>query len=250
MVGSGSHPQPPLCIVDQRDSSRRLSAARHTILLVEESALHGVARIDASTVELIGIDAQHAARRDQPKRSVGATGETRDARQNPEAIHRYRTLRPDVTLLDLQMPDGNGIDALVAIRAENSTARVIVLTTYAGDARAQRALKAGAQGYILKGMIRKELLDCIRAVHAGHKRIHVEVAAQLAAHLGDDALSERELQVLGHIAGGNSNRQVARLLSISEETVKGHVKAILAKLSATDRTHAVMRAVARGFLQI
>jgi DNA-binding NarL/FixJ family response regulator len=173
-----------------------------------------------------------------------------EASSGREAIHQYRALRPDVTLLDLQMPDGNGIDVIVAIRAENSCARIIVLTTYAGDARAQRALKAGAQGYILKGMIRKDLFECIRAVHAGQKRIHAEVATQLAAHLCDDALSERELQVLANIARGNSNRQVAHLLSIAEETVKGHVKAILAKLGATDRTHAVMLAISRGFIQI
>jgi DNA-binding NarL/FixJ family response regulator len=173
-----------------------------------------------------------------------------EASSGREAIHQYRALRPDVTLLDLQMPDGNGIDVIVAIRAENSSARIIVFTTYAGDARAQRALKAGAQGYILKGMIRKDLFECIRAVHAGHKRIHAEVATQLATHLGDDTLSERELQVLATIAGGNSNRQVAHLLSIAEETVKGHVKAILAKLGATDRTHAVMLAISRGFIHI
>jgi DNA-binding NarL/FixJ family response regulator len=173
-----------------------------------------------------------------------------EASSGREAIHQYRALRPDVTLLDLQMPDGNGIDVIVAIRAENSSARIIVFTTYAGDARAQRALKAGAQGYILKGMIRKDLFECIRAVHAGHKRIHAEVATQLATHLGDDTLSERELQVLANIAGGNSNRQIAHLLSIAEETVKGHVKAILAKLGATDRTHAVMLAISRGFIHI
>jgi DNA-binding NarL/FixJ family response regulator len=173
-----------------------------------------------------------------------------EATSGREAIHQYRALRPDVTLLDLQMPEGNGIDVIAAIRAEDSSARIIVLTTYAGDARAQRALKAGAQGYILKGMIRKDLFECIRAVHVGQKRIHAEVAAQLATHLGDDALSERELQVLAHIAGGNSNRQVAQLLSIAEETVKGHVKTILAKLGATDRTHAVMLAISRGFFHI
>jgi DNA-binding NarL/FixJ family response regulator len=173
-----------------------------------------------------------------------------EATTGREAIHLYRQSRPDVTLLDLQMPDGSGIDAIAAIHQENSSARIIVLTTYAGDARAQRALRAGAQGYILKAMIRKELFECIRAVHAGQKRIHTEVAAQLAAHVGGDALSEREIQVLMHVAGGNSNRKVAKLLSISEQTVKGHVKCILAKLGATDRTHAVTLAISRGFLQV
>jgi DNA-binding NarL/FixJ family response regulator len=173
-----------------------------------------------------------------------------EASSGRETIQQYSVLRPDITLLDLQMPDGGGIEAITKIRAESPAARIIILTTYAGDARARGALKAGAQGYLLKGMIRKELFDCIRAVHAGRRRIHVEVAHELATHCGEDSLSEREVQVLAHIATGNSNRNIADLLSITEETVKGHVRTIFAKLGASDRTHAVMIAISRGFLQI
>jgi DNA-binding NarL/FixJ family response regulator len=166
-----------------------------------------------------------------------------------EAVSQYHSLRPDVTLLDLQMPDGNGIDAIASIRAHHSSARIIVLTTYAGDVLAQRALKAGAQGYVLKGMIRKDLLDTIRAVHHGLKRVHSEVATQLANHMGDDVLSEREVEVLRLVAGGNSNKRIAGCLAISVETVKGHVKSVLGKLGATDRTHAVTLGLRRGILQ-
>jgi DNA-binding NarL/FixJ family response regulator len=173
-----------------------------------------------------------------------------EAASGKEVIERYRALRPDITLVDLQMPDGDGIEAIKAILKDNDSARIIVLTTYAGDARAKRALQAGARGYLLKGMIRKELFDCIRAVHAGQKRIHGEVATQIAAHLGSDALTTRELDVLARVATGNSNREIAQLLSISEETVKGHVKTILEKLNAADRTHAVLLAITRGFLQV
>jgi DNA-binding NarL/FixJ family response regulator len=150
-----------------------------------------------------------------------------EAASGAEAVERYRTLRPDVTLVDLQMPDGDGIEATKSILKENSSARIIVLTTYAGDARAQRALQAGARGYLLKGLIRKELFDCIRAVHAGHRRIHGDVATQIATHLGSDGLTPRELEVLALVATGNSNREIAQVLAISEETVKGHVKTIL-----------------------
>jgi DNA-binding NarL/FixJ family response regulator len=173
-----------------------------------------------------------------------------EASSGTEVVERYRALRPDITLVDLQMPGGDGIEAIKSILKENDSARIIVLTTYAGDARAQRALQAGARGYLLKGMIRKELFDCIRAVHAGQKRIHGEVATQIAAHLGSDALTRRELDVLALVATGNSNREVAQGLSISEETVKGHVKTILEKLGAADRTHAVLLAITRGFLQV
>jgi DNA-binding NarL/FixJ family response regulator len=173
-----------------------------------------------------------------------------EASTGREVVERYRALRPDITLMDLQMPDGDGIEAIKSIRRENDSARIIVLTTYAGDARAQRALQAGARGYLLKGMIRKELFDCIRAIHAGQKRIQGEVATQIAAHLGSDALTPRELDVLALVATGNSNREIAQELSISEETVKGHVKTILGKLGAADRTHAVLLAITRGFLQI
>lgn len=173
-----------------------------------------------------------------------------EAANGLEALAQYRALRPDVMLLDIQMPEMNGIEALIAIRAEFLAARIIVLTTYAGDVLAQRALTAGAQGYVLKGMIRKDLLETIRAVHLGMKRVHSDVAAQLANHMGEDDLSEREVQVLRLVAGGNSNKRVAGFLCISEETAKGHVKNILAKLNATDRTHAVTLALARGIITI
>jgi DNA-binding NarL/FixJ family response regulator len=181
------------------------------------------------------------------ERDLCVVGEAANGR---EALAQYRALRPNVMLLDLQMPEMNGIDALIAIRAEFVAARIIVLTTYAGDMLAQRALTAGAQGYILKGMIREDLLDTIRAVHLGMKRVHSEVAAQLANHVGEDALSEREVEVLRLVAGGNSNKRIAGILCISEETAKGHVKNILSKLNATDRTHAVTLSLVRGIIAL
>jgi DNA-binding NarL/FixJ family response regulator len=165
-----------------------------------------------------------------------------------QAVAQYHALRPDVMLLDIQMPEMNGIEVIEAIRARYLSARIIVLTTYAGDVLAQRALKAGAQGYVLKAMIRKGLLDTIRAVHTGLKRVHADVAAELANHLGDEVVSNREVEVLRLVAGGNSNKRIAASLSISEETAKGHVKRILAKLGATDRTHAVTLGLTRGVL--
>jgi len=174
-------------------------------------------------------------------------GEAADGR---EAVARHRALHPDVLLLDLQMPEMNGIQAIELIRAECRFARIIVLTTYGGDALAQSALRAGAQGYVLKGMLRKELLDCIRAVHAGSRRIHAEVAAALAKHVGDDDLSKREVQVLRLVGGGNSNKRIAERLFISEETIKGHVRKILEKLGAKDRTHAVTLALRRGIISL
>ena len=173
-----------------------------------------------------------------------------EASDGHEAVSQYRALCPDLMLLDLQMPGLNGIEVIAQIRAQYSTARIVVLTTYAGDVLAQRALTAGAQGYVLKGMIRKDLLDTIRAVHSGMKRINADVAAGLADHMGDDLLSDREVQVLRLVAFGNSNKRVAARLAISEETAKGHVKSILAKLSATDRTHAVTLALMRGIIQL
>jgi DNA-binding NarL/FixJ family response regulator len=177
------------------------------------------------------------------ERDMQIVGEAANGR---EAIAQYQELRPDVMLLDLQLPEMNGIEVIEAIRERYLSARIIVLTTYAGDVLAQRALKAGAQGYVLKGMIRKDLLDTIRAVYKGLKRIHSNVAAQLANHLGDDVVSDREVEVLRLVAAGNSNKRVAAFLSISEETAKGHVKSLLAKLGATDRTHAVTLGLMRG----
>jgi DNA-binding NarL/FixJ family response regulator len=170
------------------------------------------------------------------------------ASNGQEAIDKFRSHRPDVTLMDLQMPGMNGIDTMIAIRREFSHALFIVLTTYDGDVQALRALKAGASGYLLKGMLRKNLLDTIRAVHAGRRCIPPEIALELADHLADDALTEREVEVLRSVAMGNSNKLVACRLNLSEATVKGHMKSILSKLGASDRTHAVMIAMKRGFI--
>jgi DNA-binding NarL/FixJ family response regulator len=167
-----------------------------------------------------------------------------------EGIEEFRANRPDVTLMDLQMPDMSGVDAIIAIRSEFPAARIIVLTTYAGDVLAERALKAGAQAYVLKGLVRRELLDIIRAVHAGLRRIHPEVAKGLANHLGDDALTAREIEVLRLIAAGHSNKLIADRLSLADETVKGHVKNILSKLHASGRTHAVTEGVRRGIIEL
>ena len=171
-----------------------------------------------------------------------------EATSGEEAVKNFRTYRPDVTLMDLQMPGMNGIDAMLAIRKEFPSARFIVLTTYQGDIQALRALKAGAAGYLLKGMMRKELLDTIRTVHAGRRRIPPEVAAELADHVMDDALSDREVEVLKLVSTGNSNKIIASHLFVSEATVKGHMKNILSKLNANDRTHAVTIATKRGYL--
>lgn len=167
-----------------------------------------------------------------------------------EAIQKFREHRPDVTLMDLRLPDMSGIDALIAIRADFPEARVIMLTTFEGDVEIQRSLEAGARGYLLKSMPPKELIEGIRHVFAGRKWIPPELAAHLAEHLGEEALTEREIEVLQHIAGGNRNRDIAELLFISEETVKVHIKHIMEKLGATDRTQAVAIAVRRGIIQL
>jgi DNA-binding NarL/FixJ family response regulator len=167
-----------------------------------------------------------------------------------EAIQQFREQRPDVTLMDLRLPDISGIDAMIAIRNEFSDARIVMLTTFEGDVEIQRALAAGARGYILKNMPPRDLVDVVRQVHAGKKRIPAEVAVQLAEHVSDEALTEREREVLQHIAGGNRNRDIAERLFISEETVKVHVKHIMEKLDASDRTEAVAVAVRRGIIQL
>ena len=173
-----------------------------------------------------------------------------EASTGREALEQFRKHRPDLTLMDLQMPDMDGIEAMVAICSEFPEARIIVLTTYKGDVQVLRALKAGARAYLLKGLLRKELLETIRAVHAGEKRISPEVAAELANHAIDDALTSREIDVLRLIAGGHANKLIADRLSIAEETVKGHVKNILSKLGASDRTHAVTIALKRGIIDL
>ena len=164
------------------------------------------------------------------------------------AVAKYRELRPDVTLMDVQMPEMNGIDAIRAIRSEFPDARIVVLTTYDGDVQALRALQAGASGYLLKSMLRKELLETIRAVHAGRRRIPPEVAVAIAEHHADDLLSEREVDVLRLVAAGCSNKIIGDRLSISEDTVKTHMRHIMGKLAAKDRTHAVTIARKRGML--
>ena len=173
-------------------------------------------------------------------------GEASDGR---EAIQQFRVHHPDVTLMDLQMPEMNGLDALIAIRAEFPEARIIVLTTYAGDVQILRALKAGARAYLLKNLLHKELLETIRAVHAGKKTLSPDASFQLADHATDDALTPGEISVLRLIAAGNANKQIADQLSITEETVKGRVKSILSKLSANDRTHAAMIGMKRGIIE-
>jgi len=171
-----------------------------------------------------------------------------EASNGREAIQRFREHRPDVTLMDLQMPEMCGVDAISAIRGESPEARIIVLTTYAGDVQALRALQAGARAYLLKNALHKELLETIRAVHAGKKTVSAEISFQLAEHATDDALTPGEISVLRLIAAGNANKQIADQLSITEETVKGRVKNILSKLGANDRTHAAMIGLKRGII--
>ena len=172
-----------------------------------------------------------------------------EATNGQEAIECFRSHRPDVTLMDIQMPGMNGIDTITAIRNEFPDARFIVLTTYQGDVQALRAIRAGASGYLLKNMLRKDLLDTIRVVNSGKRVIPPVIASNLAEHMVDDVLSDREIDVLRSVAAGNSNKLIAEKLAISEATVKGHIKSILSKLGANDRTHAVTIGLNRGFIQ-
>jgi DNA-binding NarL/FixJ family response regulator len=172
-----------------------------------------------------------------------------EASNGQEAIQQFRALRPDVTLMDLQMPEMNGLDAMIAILGEFPEARIIVLTTYTGDVQVLRALKAGARAYLLKNLLYKELVETIRAVHAGKKALSPEISYQVAEHATDDALNAGEIDVLRLIAGGNANKEIAAQLSIPEETVKGRVRSILAKLDAKDRTHAAMIGLKRGIIE-
>ena len=173
-----------------------------------------------------------------------------EASDGEEAIEQFRRHRPDVTLMDLRMPNLNGTEAISRIRNEFPDAKIIVLSTYAGDVQVLRAIKAGARGYIVKGHVHRELLEAIRSVHAGHKRIPPEIAAELAEHAGDDALSSREIEVLRLIAAGNANKQIADKLAIEETTVKSHISSILSKLGANDRAHAVNIALKRGIIEL
>ena len=202
----------------------------------------GILMVDDHPLLREGVAALVAGRSDMKLVAQASNGR--------EAIAQFRSHRPDVTLMDLQMPDMNGIDAIIAIRGEFPDARIVVLTTYSGDALAQRALKAGAKAYILKSHVRKDLLEIIRAVHGGKKSVHPEVAADIAFHAADDALTSREIEVLALIASGNSNKLIADRLSITEETAKAHVRSILSKLDAKDRTHAVTLGLKRGIIQL
>ena len=206
---------------------------------------------EASSIRVLSVD-DHAIVRQgvagliavQPDMTlVGAASNGR------EAIQQFRELRPDVTLIDLQMPEMNGLDAIIAIRNEFPEARIIVMTTYAGDVQIMRALKAGAQGYLLKDTLHKELLEPIRAVHAGKRALSTEASYQLAKHATDDALTPGEISILRLIAAGNANKQIADQLALTEDTVKGRVKSILSKLGANDRTHAAMIGLKRGIIE-
>ena len=182
-----------------------------------------------------------------PESDMKLVGEANNGR---EAILKFRECRPDVTLMDLQMPEMSGFDAILAIRNEFPGARIIVLTTYTGDVQAQRAIKAGAQAYLLKNLLHKELLNTIRTVHAGRKAISPDIAARVAEHSGDEGLTPKEIEVLRLIAAGNANKEIAAQLSVTEETVKSRVKNILDKLGANDRTHAVTIGLKRGIIEL
>ena len=206
---------------------------------------------DAGPIRILAVD-DHALLREGIAGLVAGQSDmtlVAQASNGREAIHQFRAHRPDVTLMDLQMPEMNGLDAMIAIRGEFLEARIIVLTTYIGDVQVLRALKAGARAYLLKNLLHKELLETIRAVHAGKKTVSPEVSFQLAEHATDDALTPAEVRVLRLIAEGNANKEIAAQLSISEETVKGQVRNILSKLGANDRTHAAMIGVKRGIIE-
>jgi DNA-binding NarL/FixJ family response regulator len=207
---------------------------------------------DSGVIDVLSVD-DHPLVREGIAAILEAEPDLRlvaEATNGRDAIQSFRKHRPDVTLMDLCMPDVGGTEAIARIRSEFPTARIIVLTNYAGDARVMGALKAGASGYLLKHTLRRELLDAIRAVHAGLRRIPAEIATVIAEHAGDEALTARELDVLRQVAAGRSNKAIATDLEISESTVKAHLKAILAKLDADTRTHGVMIAVKRGIIRI
>jgi DNA-binding NarL/FixJ family response regulator len=207
---------------------------------------------DRCPIRILCVD-DHALVRDGIASLLGSQEDMRvvaEAGTGLEALEEFRKHRPDITLMDLRMPDMNGIDAMIAVLNDFPNARFIVLTTYSGDVEIVRALRAGAQAYLLKGHLRKELFETIRNVHDGRRRIPPEIASQIANHTADSSLSIREIDVLQLIAAGNANKLVADKLSISEDTVKGHVKSILSKLDAHDRTHAVTIAMKRGIIEL
>jgi DNA-binding NarL/FixJ family response regulator len=208
--------------------------------------------IDPSLIRILAVD-DHPLLRKGIAALVNAEPDMKlvaEASNGQEAIEQFRLHRPDVTLMDLQMPDLNGIEAIDCIHREFPNARIIVLTTYTGDVQVVRALRAGARGYVLKGHVHRELLETVRAVHAGQKRIPLEIAAELADHAADDDLTSREIDVLRLIAAGNANKQIADQLSIGEATVKSHVTNILSKLGANDRAHAVTIGLKRGIIEL
>jgi DNA-binding NarL/FixJ family response regulator len=208
--------------------------------------------LDARPIAVLIVD-DHPILREGIAAVIDRQGDMRtagEARNGIEALDQFRTLRPDVTLMDIQMPGMGGIEAIEMIRAEDAEAAIVVLTTYPGDTQALRAMRAGASGYLLKSCIRKDLLDTIRAVHAGRRAIAPDVAQEIALHALDERLSEREAAILRLVADGHPNKQIAWRLSLSTDTVKAHLKNIFAKLDVTDRTHAVIVAARRGFIEI
>jgi DNA-binding NarL/FixJ family response regulator len=207
---------------------------------------------DQSKIRILAVD-DHSIIREGIAARIGIQKDmvlVAEAADGREAIQQFRTHRPDVTLMDLQMPEMNGLDALLSIRNEFPDAKIIMLTTYAGDVLILRALKAGARGFLLKNFLHKEMLETIRAVHAGKKILSPEASSQLAEHATDDALTPAETSVLRLIAEGQSNKEIGDQLSVTEETVKGRVKSILSKLDANDRTHAVMIGLKRGIIDL
>jgi len=207
--------------------------------------------MDPSLIRILAVD-DHPTFRQGIAGLVAAQSDMRlvaEAANGQEAIQQFRAHLPDVTLMDLQMPEMNGLDAMIAIRGEFREARIIMLTTYMGDVQVLRALKAGARGYLLKNSLHRELTDTIRAVHSGRKVLSSEVSCQLAEHAGEDALTPAETRVLRLIADGYANKEIGTRLSISEETIKSQVRSILSKLNANDRTHAAMIGLKRGIIE-